>query len=176
MPVSGSRENSGVLGFHRGDGVDAVGSPQRLRIDLGEAEVSNPSSADEVGHRADGVFDGRVRIDPVQVVQVDVVDSQPTGTVLEGLADRFRSAAAALDLGAELGGEDHVVAAVGQHPGDELLVMAIAVDVGGIDVVDTPIQGRTQQCLGLAVLGDTVDTGQAHRPNTNSRNRCGGLA
>ena len=75
----------------------------------------------------------------MQVVEVDVVDSQPTGTVLEGLADRFRSAAAALDLGAELGGEDHVVAAVGQHPSDELLVVAIAVDVGGVDVVDPSI-------------------------------------
>ena len=112
----GFPREQGVLGFHRGDGVDALGSPQRLRTDLGQAEVSNPSSTDEIGHRADGVFDGRVRIDPVQVVQVDVVDSQPTGTVLEGLADRFRSAAAALDLGAELAGEDHVVAAVGQHP------------------------------------------------------------
>src|SRR5262245_55257442 len=112
----------------------------------------------------------------MQVIQVDVVNSQPTGAVLEGLPDGFRPAAAALGLGAELGGQDYVVATVGQHPGDEPLIVPVAVNVGGINVIDPAIQGGTQQCLRLAVLGGTVDAGQAHRPDTDGRDRSGGLA
>ena len=47
----------------------------------------NHHSLDEFGHLADGVFDRDRWIGTVEVVEVDVVDSQPRQGFVEGLMD-----------------------------------------------------------------------------------------
>ena len=62
-----------VLGLQGGDGVDGVGPTDRGGAGLGQADVPDLALGDQLGQGADGVLDGRVRVDPVLVVQVDVV-------------------------------------------------------------------------------------------------------
>ena len=50
----------------------------------------NHHSLDEFGHLADGVFDRDRWIGTVEVVEVDVVDSQPRQGLVEGLMDVLR--------------------------------------------------------------------------------------
>ena len=61
-----------------------VGSADRVGPGLGQADVADLALRDQLGEGADGVLDGRVRVDPVLVVQVDVVGAEP----LQGPFDR----------------------------------------------------------------------------------------
>ena len=47
---------------------------------------------DQLGHRADGVLDRHLRVDPVLVVEVDHVDPQPAQAGLDPGADVLRPA------------------------------------------------------------------------------------
>src|SRR5207237_1631063 len=46
-----------VLGLEGGDGMDRVGTTDRLRGGLAEPEVKDLARADELGHRADSLLD-----------------------------------------------------------------------------------------------------------------------
>jgi len=55
-------------------------------------DVADLAFRDELGQSTDGPIDGRVRIDPVLVVQVDVVGAQPLEGTLDCDADVRRAA------------------------------------------------------------------------------------
>jgi len=52
-----------------------VGAADRGWAGLGQADVADLAFCDEISERADGVLDGRVRVDTVLVVQVDVISA-----------------------------------------------------------------------------------------------------
>jgi hypothetical protein len=99
----------------------------------------------------------------VQVVEVDVIGAQPGEAGVHGLPDVLGLASAGLLVGAELGGQHDFVAAVGQQSADELLVVALAVDVGGVEEVDPEVEQLVEQLRRFGVVGGAVDAGQAHR-------------
>jgi hypothetical protein len=78
--------------------------------------------------RADRVLDRRGGVDAVLVVQVDVFGAKAPQRPLDGDADVLRGAVELLGVPvavgdqAELGGQDHLVAPVGDGPPDEFLV------------------------------------------------------
>ncbi len=160
----------GVLGLQRGDRVHGVGAADRVRAGLGQADVADLAFGDQVGQRADGLLDGGIRVDPVLVVQVDVVDAQPLQRALDRGADVRR--AAVQDAGAATGVRDeaelrrhhHLVAAVLDGPADQFLVAVGAVDLGGVEVGDAQVQRPVDGAdrLGVAALPDVVVAGHRH--------------
>ena len=114
---------------------------------------------DQLGHGADGLLDGRVGVDAVLVVEVDVVGAEPLERAFDGEADVLRAAVerprAAAGVGdqAELGGQDGLVAAAFERPADELLVGVGPVDLGGVDErdaqVERPVDGRMDSASSL---------------------------
>src|ERR1035438_1373422 len=91
------------------------GAFERRGGGFGESEVANLTSAHELRHRADGLFDGRVRVNAVQIVKIDPVDSE---ALQARVAGRANVVGASVDSGdrtamahkAELGGEEDLVA------------------------------------------------------------------
>ena len=88
---------------------------------LGEPEVAHLPGSDELGHRADGLLDRRVRVDAVLVVEVDRLDAEPRE---RGVARRVDVLGTAVDpdpaavgvaLVAELRREHHLVAPAGDR-------------------------------------------------------------
>ena len=65
--------------------MNGVRAADRLRRRLGKAEVANLPRLDELGHRADRLFDRRVRVDAMLVVEIDRVDAE---TLQRGVAAR----------------------------------------------------------------------------------------
>jgi hypothetical protein len=104
----------------------------------------------------------------VQVVEVDVVDIQPPEAGLDLHAGIGRRAIDPAVLGvarqaqAELAGQHHPIAAVGDGAGDQLLVVPGAVDVGGVDEVDPQVDRPVQGADRLLVVGPAVAVGKAH--------------
>jgi hypothetical protein len=101
---------------------------------------------DESRHRADRVFDRRVRIDPVLVKKVDVIGGEPLQGTLDGDANVLRAAIegtrAARYVGdpAELRCEHDLVPVILDRPPDELLVGERAVRLRGVEERDTKIE------------------------------------
>ena len=81
-----------VLGLQRGDRVHGVRAADGVHSGLGQSDVADLALAYQVGHRPDGVLDRGVRVDPVLVVQVDVVSAEALQGALDGGADVGRGA------------------------------------------------------------------------------------
>ena len=79
--------------------MDGGGLPDGRRRRFGQAQVADLALADKVGHGADGLFDGRIGIDPVLIVEVDDLDAQPLQTRLAAGFDVVRPAVDALETG-----------------------------------------------------------------------------
>ena len=124
---------------------------------------------DELGHRADGLLDRRLRVDAVLVVEVDVVDAEAPQRVL---AARLHVVGAAVDAAhgrvvgvaddAELRRQHDLVAAVGDRPADELLVGVRPVDVGGVQQRHAELEGAVDRGDRLVVVAGAVELAHAH--------------
>ena len=96
-----------VLDLDGGDGVDGVCPAKGRSRDLGESEVfdlpgpredEHPDlwierdnhSLDEFGHLSDGVFNWDRGVSTVEVVKVDVIDTQSRQRLVQGLVDVLR--------------------------------------------------------------------------------------
>src|SRR6202042_343569 len=103
---------------------------------FGQPEVADLTLGYELGHRAHGVGYRAVRIEAAQLVQVDPVAPQPPQRRLAVAADVLRPAVDAYPArvadDAELGGDLHLARPAVQGPGDQLLVVPLAVAHRGV--------------------------------------------
>src|SRR5512135_3925560 len=75
-----------ILSLQSSDRVDRVSPADGRGCRFAQAEVAHLPLLHQLRHRADGVFDGDVRIDTMLVEEVDVVDSQPSERAFARLA------------------------------------------------------------------------------------------
>ena len=133
-------------------------------------------SATSVGQSADGIFDGGLRVDPVLVVEIDVVGAEPLQRALDRGADVRRAAvddaraAAGVRDEAELRRQHDLFAAVLDGPADQLLVGVGTVDLGGVDVRDAEVERAVDGAdgFGVAARADVVVAGHRHRAESDA--------
>jgi hypothetical protein len=137
--------------------------------------VADLALVDKVAERAEGFLEVGAGVVAVDLVQVDPVGVQPPQRVLD-LADdpapRVALLVGVLAHGAmDLGGEDDVVApAAGQRLADDLLGLALGVDVGGVDEVDPGVQGPVDDPDALVVVG-VAPVAEHHRAEAELADR-----
>jgi hypothetical protein len=61
-----------------------VGTANRGRPGLGQADVADLALGDQLGQRADGILDRGFRIDAVLIVEIDVVGAKPRPSSITG--------------------------------------------------------------------------------------------
>jgi hypothetical protein len=119
--------------------MDGLSAAERRRAGLGETQVTHLALGDEARHGADGLLDRRRWIDAVLVVEIDLLDAEPSKARLAARPDVVRLAvhAAQRPAGfaddAELGGEEGFRTPAADRAADELLVPPQAVDVGRVE-------------------------------------------
>ena len=123
-----------------------MGATDRLGPGLRQPDVLDLACVHELGERAHRLFDRRVGVDPVLVVEVDVVHVQPAERGVDRLPHVIgravdRSPAVVEPPVAELRCEDHLVAPAGDRPADQLLVRALSVDVRRVEKRDPELEG-----------------------------------
>ena len=123
----------------------------------------------ELTHRADCLFDRRVGVDPVLVVQVDVVDAEAAERGLAGLTDVLGPAVDAavgrvvgVAHDAELGGDDGHVASARQRLAHEDLVREGPVHVGRVEEGHAELEGAVDRGDGLVVVRLPVEVRHPH--------------
>ena len=115
----------------------------------------------------------------VNLVKVDVVRVEAAQALFAGKADKVlvellgpllvadAGRQLVVEVVAELGGDDQVVAAVAQHFGQDFLAVAFAVGIGGIKEVDAKLDGVLQQ-FGALLLGNLAPPGGGHGPDAEA--------
>jgi hypothetical protein len=157
--------------------MHGVGASDRCGPGLGQADVQDLSLGHQLGQGAHGVLDRRVRVDPVLVVEVDAIGTEP----LQGAFDRgpdVRRAAvehpratAGVRNEAELRREHNIVATPPERATDEFFVRVRAVDLGGVDVGDAQLKCSLDGAdrLGVAAVRVEVIAGHRHRAEPDAR-------
>jgi hypothetical protein len=133
-------------------------------------------SGDQLGQGADGVLDGGVRVDPVLVVEVDVVRAEPLEGALDRGADVRRAAvehpgaAARVRDEPELRRQHNLVTAALDGPADEFLVDVGPVDLSRVEVgnaqIERPVDGEDR--LSFAAVRVEVVAGHRHRAESDA--------
>src|SRR5438874_9097735 len=154
-----------IFALHGGDRVYRMGAPDALGVRLAEPEVAHLSLLDEAAHRADRVLDRHARVDAVLVVEVDRVDPQPLQAGLARLLHIFGAAVDAVGTAglpglAEFGGDDDVVRPALQGAAEQLLIMAPAIHVRAVEMIDAEFDGAPDQGLGRLVVARPVGARQ----------------
>ncbi len=106
-----------ILALQRRDRMHLFRAANGVRRRFGQAQMTHFAGLDQLGHRADGFFDGHAWIDAMLVIQIDMIDAEPLETGIAGQmyvlgcsidADECAIGAAHM---AELGGQHDFVAA-----------------------------------------------------------------
>src|SRR5258708_2135050 len=136
-------------------GLDAFG-PR-----LTEAEISHLALLDEPAHRPHRVLDRYVWVNAVLVIKVDRVDAEPLQAHLARPLDMSGTAIDAVGTArllrlAKLAGDQYLVAVRLQGPPEQLLVVAPAVHVGAVEMIDAEPDGAIEQFRRRLVAAPTV--------------------
>jgi hypothetical protein len=146
------------------------------RADFRKADMSDMPGLDQVGNRADRLFDRQVGIEPRRPVDVDMVGAEPLQRIGRKILHRDRPAVIAEEAPvriaqpAELDRDLQIVAApAGKRFTDQHFVVAHAVEVAGVEQGDAGIERGVDGGNALAAVGGAVEVGHAHAAEADGR-------
>jgi len=151
----------------RGDRMNPVGAPDRLRSRFAQPEKTDLALLHQLGHGADGIFDRHRRIDAMLIVEIDHLDAEALEARLARTHDVFRTAvrdlaAAARAQIAELRRQYDFGAAPLDGLADDLFVVAEAVHVGRVEKGNAPIQRVVNKGYSGLVVARAVGARKGH--------------
>ncbi|MNV42884.1 hypothetical protein D3C71_1345820 [compost metagenome] len=136
--------------------------------------MGNFSLLDQLGQTSHRVLDGNRRIDPMNVVKIDAVDTEPlargvaaTSNVVRGIVDTPWRRTVGGPFDAALGGDLEFAdiaqrAPCAQKFADQQFVMATSIQVSGVDQGHAAIGGLMQQLEGGDIVGRAVELTHSH--------------
>jgi hypothetical protein len=152
-------------------GADRLGLRGDPRRHVREADVADLAGGDQIVERSQCLVDRGAAIPAMQPVEVDVVGLQPPQRLLK-LGDERLAAGAApvrvagVEVGEELRAERDAFAPAGlggEELADDLLGVAVGVDVGGVDDVAAAVEVLGEHRLGgLGARAPAVVLAEGH--------------
>ena len=134
---------------------------------LAQPDKPHLAALDQPAHLADRVLDRHVGVDPVLVIEVDDVDPEPLQAHIAGLPDVFRAAvdavgAAGFWVWPNLVARTTLSRLPFKRAAEQLLVLAPAVHVGAVEMVDPEVDRLVQELDRRLVVAGAVGAGQRH--------------
>ena len=146
-----------------------MGAPDRGGGRFGDAQVAHLASCHELGHGADGILDRHARVDAVDVIEVDHVGSEALEARLAGRAHIFRPPVGGKPQIAEFGRQHEFAPLPGDGRTHQLLVLALAVGVRGIDEIDAELRRTRDGLHRIRAPRLAVDGRHAHAAKPDGR-------
>src|SRR4051794_16057075 len=151
-----------------------MSSPDALRPGLAQPQIPDLALFDEPGHCADGILDRHCRIDPVLIIKIDDIDTEPLEARIARLSNiagaAVNTVGAARPAGlAEFGRDHDAVAPTLQCPAEELLVLAPPIHVRAVEMIDAELDSPVDEPDPGLVVARAVDAGQRHAAEPNCR-------
>ena len=152
--------------------------PDGLHARLGKSEVLDLAFADQVLDRTGDIFDRHVRVDAMLIEQIDDAGLPSLERGFIHLFDVLGTAVKAplravfrIDIEAELGCDDHLIAERGQRLAHQLFVRERAIDFGGVEEGNPSFERRPDERDSfLLIYRGTVAIAQAHATQPDGRN------
>ena len=163
-----------VLALEARDRMDGGGATQVRHERFREADVADLARLDELRESSDRLLDRRPRVDAMLLVEVDRLDAEPAQARLARRADVLRASVepgepSAGTHDAELRRQHDLVASAADRAPDELLVVAVAVDVGGVEQRHAEIERAMDRRDAVGVGGAAVRTRHRHAAEADRR-------
>ena len=142
---------------------------------FGQPEVMHLAGANQFAHRPDGFLDGHLRVNPVLVVEINIIHTQPPQAGVAARADIFGPAIHAEKIPplvahvAKFRGQDHLVTAVFDGAPDQPLVFAAAVHVRRVEQGHADVQRAVNGGDGFLVIARAVKFRHPHASETERR-------
>src|SRR5438067_546630 len=133
--------------------------------------------ANQLRHCADCLFNWRVRVNPVLIIEIDDIEIEPAQTSFASLLYIIGLAAdaAKLRLGwvaqnSELGCDDDLFAMPSQRAADQLFISVRSIHVRGIEKSDAELE-RARNCgERFFIIAAAIEVRHAHAAETDRRN------
>src|SRR5262245_48877565 len=155
-------------------------APDGVGFCFGQPQEPHLAVLDESAHGTYGFFDRYAWVDAVLVIEINHVNTQTLQARLARLSHVFRPTVHTVDLAlaahlTELGGKHDAIAQTLDGTPNNLLVVAPAIHVGGVEVVDTELDGPANEVFGLGIVGRAIDPRQRHaaQPDRGHRKSLG---
>ena len=157
-----------------GDRMNGVGPAQRGGRNFRQTDGSDLSLGHQIGHGSHGLLHGNVRIQAVQVIEIDDIDTQPLQAFFAGCGNIFGSPADAhrtvlVSHETKFGGDQHILATVFQHPGNQGFIVSVAIHIGGVEKIDPQIQGLFHRGQRFFLICRTIGMGHAPAAQADGR-------
>src|ERR1051325_1164994 len=167
-----------VFRLHGSNGMDRVGAANRLCARLRQAEEPHFTCAHQLGHRANRLFNRRIRIDAMLVIEIDYLYVESLQTGFARRAHVIRSAADAavfrpiwIAQDPELCRDNGLLAATAQRAADQLLVRVRSVNICRIKEIDAQLERAVNRCDRFLLAAPlAVKVRHAHAAKSNRRN------
>jgi hypothetical protein len=129
--------------------------------------------AHEFSHRSNRIFDRRVGIDAMLVIEVDDINPQPFQAFVAALAHIVRLSVDPQKLAvgsphvAEFGSDNNIVALALDGLAEELLIGSHPIHIGRIEKIDTKLQGPVDGGDGFRIISARIELGHSHAAQTH---------
>lgn len=168
-----------VAVLHGSDREEAARAFDLLDVHLRQADVPDLAVLSREMQEAELIFFGDVRIDPVQLVQIDTFQPQPPQAAVQLFAQAFGSPvglplAGAGPIESTLGGDDETPRVAVQRLRNQLFADVRPVGFRRVDEVHVELDRASQHGDRLVVVGGRPDLAgprDAHRAEPEAMNR-----
>lgn len=146
--------------------MDIVRLAQGGSVDLGQAEVQDFAFGDQPGHCPYRLLDRDLRVDAVEVVEVDVIGAEPPqgrfARRLHVVRTPVQAAPAVGEDEPEPGCQTHSIPAARQGMPHQSLVGAIRIRVRGVEKEHSELECSIDGGRRARLAAGTVDVGHGH--------------
>lgn len=179
----------GVFVLQGGDRVDGMCPPQRPHGSFRKSQITHLPFLDQFRHGSHGLFDRGSPVDPVQVIQIDMIRSEAKQTRFARLSNILRRAIdevrrvglnqvlvarqrTVID-DAELRRKEDARTAICQYGGEKFFIGPWPVDIRRIPKVHTKFEGPLKHAKGFRVIATSIRIGHAHAAQSDGTNFVG---
>ena len=171
--VLGGQEAAAELVLHRDDARDGLRATELVERDVREADQPHLPLPAKLLERGDGFLDRHLGVVPVQLIQVDPLELQPSQARVARLPEIFRPAVADAILKPVAKASlraDHEPLRIGmQRFGDHLLADAGSIDVGGVDQRHAGVERGVEHRQRLLVVDPAAEVVRAEADDRDFR-------
>src|SRR6516164_5127849 len=157
------------------------GAGELPSVHRGGADIARFTGLNDIVQRFEHLLDRRVVVETMDLIEVDIIHTEPTQAVVDLGEDRFSRKPGAIGAGTHpavhLGGDDNLVAApeILNRPAEDFFTVAERIAIGGIEEIDARFERLLNEWPALLLreapgMIPEIAAAIAHATEANARN------
>src|SRR5205085_8739239 len=151
--------------------------PDGVRTCFGQTEIAHLAGANQLSHRTNGFFNRCLRIDPMLVIEVDAIKTEPAQTrfarllhVLRFAANSAKTRRVWIAQDSELRRDDNAMAFAANSASEQLLIRVRTINVGGIEESNSKVDRAVDRGERFRIVAVAIKFRHAHAAESDRGN------